>query len=64
MMKFLLVNDRQPREDAYCTLCTEKVTESYVREIGTRLMYCDHQCYGGHVKVAVLALEYHARHVS
>jgi hypothetical protein len=63
-MRFVVVTDRTPRTDAYCALCCEKIAESYVREIGTRLIYCDHLCYGGHVKVAVLALEYHARQVS
>jgi hypothetical protein len=63
-MKFVLVNNRQPREDAYCALCCEKVEETYVREIQTRLIYCGYGCYAGHVSVAVLALEYHARQVS
>ena len=64
MMKFLLVNDRQPRNDAYCVLCCEPITESYVREVQTRLLYCDPRCFGGHVKMAVLAIEYKARQVS
>jgi hypothetical protein len=45
MMKFLLVNDRQPRNDAYCVLCCEPITESYVREVQTRLLYCDPRCF-------------------
>ncbi len=63
-MKFVLVNGRLPAQDSHCALCCEKIEETYVREIQTRLLYCDHRCYGGHVKVAVLALEYHARQVS
>jgi len=62
-MRFILVNDRRPRQDAYCALCCEKIGETYVREIQTRLLYCDHLCHAGHVKGAVLALEYHARQV-
>lgn len=63
-MKFVLVNDRTPRTDSYCALCCEKIGESYVREIGTRLLYCCAKHYTGHVNVAVLALEHHARSVS
>jgi hypothetical protein len=60
-MKFVLVNDRHPREDAWCPICAEKIGDTYVREVQTRLLYCDSQCYRGAVKVAVLALEHHAR---
>jgi hypothetical protein len=34
---------------------------SYLRELITRLSYCDHQCYLGHCKVAVQALQKRAR---
>lgn len=63
-MKFILVNDRMPRADAYCALCCEKIADSYVREVQTRLLYCDHRCFAGHVSMAILAIEYKARAVS
>lgn len=64
MMRFMLVNDRQPKADAYCGLCCDPITESYVREVQTRLLYCDAQCFAGHVSMAILAIEYKARAVS
>ena len=38
-------------------LCCEPIGESYLREIGTRLSYCNHNCYVDHRTDAVLALE-------
>ena len=55
-MKFVLVNGRTPRPQSFCALCCEPIGESYVRELSTRLSYCDHKCYLGDGKVAVRAL--------
>jgi hypothetical protein len=41
-------------------LC-EAIGESYLRELTTRLSYCDHKCYAGNCKVTALALQKHAR---
>ena len=62
--KFVLVNDRVPRTDAYCALCCEPIEQGYVRETQTRLLYCDVQCFAGHEKLAMLSLEKRARQVS
>jgi hypothetical protein len=51
-MKFVLVNHRTPRPQSYCALCCEPVGRTYLREIATRLTYCDHRCYLGHGKLA------------
>jgi hypothetical protein len=51
-MKFLLVNGRTPRPQSVCALCCEPIGETYLREIATRLSYCDHQCYLGHRKLS------------
>ena len=56
-MKFVLVNGRTPRARSFCALCCEPIGKTYLREIATRLSYCDHQCYLGHCKVAVQALQ-------
>jgi hypothetical protein len=61
MFRFVLVNDRTPRHDAYCTLCCEKIRETYVRDAQTRLLYCDHRCFGGHVKMTSVQLKYCTR---
>jgi hypothetical protein len=44
-MKFVLVNGRTPRPQSFCALCCEPIGQSYLREISTRLSYCDHMCY-------------------
>ena len=60
-MKFVLVNGRTPRPQSFCTMCCEPIGESYLREIETRLSYCDHKCYLGRCMGTVPALQYHAR---
>ena len=53
-MKFILVNGRVPRLQCFCSLCCEPIGETYLREIATRLSYCDLTCYVGHRKLASL----------
>jgi hypothetical protein len=60
-MRFVLVNGRTPCTQSFCALCRKPIGASYLREIGTELSYCDHDCYADHCKLAVLALEHHAR---
>jgi hypothetical protein len=60
-MKFVLVNGRTPCKQSSCVLCNEPIGASYLREIGTGLFYCDHDCYADHCKSAVLALADFAR---
>src|SRR3954449_5810118 len=55
-MKFIVVNGRTPRPQSFCALCCEPIGESYLREIATRLSYCDHKCYAGHLELAAPAL--------
>jgi hypothetical protein len=59
-MRFVLVNGRTPRTQSLCTLCCEPIEESYLRDIGTQLPYCNHKCYVDNCKAPVLALQYHA----
>jgi hypothetical protein len=42
-------------------LCCEPIGESYLRELTTRLSYCDHTCYVGHCELAVSILKERAR---
>lgn len=44
-MKFILVNGRTPIRTTFCLQCCEKISGSYLREIRTRLPYCDYGCY-------------------
>ncbi|SDT50012.1 hypothetical protein SAMN05444158_6526 [Bradyrhizobium canariense] len=56
-MRFILVNGRTPRPRSVCVMCDQPVGVNYLREIGTQLIYCDHNCYAGHCQSAVLLLE-------
>jgi hypothetical protein len=60
-MEFVLVNGRIPRTESFCALCCEPIGESYLRELTTRLSYCDHTCYVGHCELAVSILKERAR---
>lgn len=59
-MRFILVNGRTPCRQSSCTLCGKQIGGRYLREIATRLPYCDPDCYDDHCKGAVMALESHA----
>jgi hypothetical protein len=54
-MKFVLVNDRTPSRQSSCVMCGGLIGTGYLREIGTGLFYCDHDCYADHCNSAVQA---------
>jgi hypothetical protein len=56
-MKFVLVNGRTPRPRPSCVCCFQPIEAGYLREIGTNLTYCDHDCYVEHCKSAFVLLE-------
>jgi hypothetical protein len=60
-MKFVMVTGRSPRPQSFCALCCKPIGDRYLRDIATRLSYCDHECYVGHCGAAVPALQFHAR---
>ena len=49
-MNFILVNGRTPIRASACALCSEPIGNSYLRETGTHLYYCDGVCYSDHCK--------------
>jgi hypothetical protein len=59
-MKFVWVNDGTAPQ-ATCVLCGEPIGRGYLREIGTGLFYCDHDCCADHCKSAAGALANIAR---
>ena len=59
--ELLLVNGRTPSPQAFCALCCEPIRENYLREVATRLSYCDHKCYADHCIAADRALKNYAR---
>jgi hypothetical protein len=60
-MKFVLVNGRTPRPESFCALCCESISDSYLRELATRLSYCSYQCYLGHCMLAMSVLKEQAK---
>jgi hypothetical protein len=60
-MRFVLVNDRTPVRRSFCVLCCEPIGEGYVRDVGTRLCYCDVECYALHCRSAAALLESRVR---
>lgn len=60
-MRYVLVTGRTPCPKSYCALCCEPIGASYLREIGTRLPYCDQNCYAAHCNSAIRRLEYHSK---
>jgi hypothetical protein len=60
-VRFILVNGRTPRPQPFCVRCEQPIRERYLREIGSHLIYCDHDCYADHCNSAVQLLESQAR---
>lgn len=63
-IRFILVNDRAPRTDTTCALCSLKIKNEYVRAPWTGLIYCDAQCFAEYERMTSLALQNDARKVS
>jgi hypothetical protein len=49
-MNFLLVNGRTPCRSSLCAMCGKSIGNSYLREMGTQLYYCDLNCHADHCK--------------
>jgi hypothetical protein len=60
-MRFVLVNGRSPYQRSFCVMCEGTIGGCYLREVGTNLIYCDHNCYAEHCCSAVVLLERKAR---
>jgi hypothetical protein len=56
-VRFILVNERAPRPRSSCVMCDQPVGTNYLREVGTQLIYCYHNCYAAHCESAVLLLD-------
>jgi len=60
-MRFVLVNGRTPFRQISCVLCSEPIGAGYLRDVRTRLCYCDARCYALHCGAAVLPINNRAR---
>jgi hypothetical protein len=56
-MRFVLVNGRRPCAQPVCVMCERPISSGYLREIGTHLTYCNHDCYSDHCNSAIQLLE-------
>ena len=55
-MRCVIVNGAKLKAEAFCAHCGNKIDESYLREVGSRLMYCDYRCYSVSIESSILAL--------
>lgn len=44
-MRCILVNDANLKADTYCAYCRSQIGDSYAREIGSKFIFCDYDCY-------------------
>jgi hypothetical protein len=42
-------------------MCDHPIGASYLREVGTHLIYCDHDCFADHCESTIQFFESHAR---
>jgi hypothetical protein len=56
-MRFILVNGRTPCQRCFCVMCYRPIGANYLREVGTQLAYCNHDCYADHCESAILLLD-------
>jgi hypothetical protein len=55
-MRCVLVNDPNLKADAHCTFCRKRIGDSYTREIGSRFIYCDFDCFRNVVQTPIITL--------
>jgi len=55
-MRCILVSNTNLKSDTCCTYCRKRIGDSYGREIGSRLIYCDYACYRFAVETPVITL--------
>jgi hypothetical protein len=58
-MRCILVSDANLKSDTRCTYCGKKIGDSYAREIGSRIIYCDYDCYRRAVETPAVTLNAH-----
>ncbi len=60
-MRCIFVNGASLKAEVFCAHCRNKIGESYIREIGTKVIYCDYRCYSGRAEAPVMLPMYHGR---
>jgi hypothetical protein len=62
--KFVLVNDRTPRNNACCFMCSRPIEQGYLREARRRLLFCSTECFGVYEQPAKLNANHRTRQTS
>jgi hypothetical protein len=57
-MRCVIVNRAKLKAQAFCAHCSQPIADSYIREIGSRLIYCDFHCYSVALENSVLTRAY------
>jgi hypothetical protein len=57
-MRCVIVNGAKLKAQACCAHCGQAIGDSYIREIGSRLIYCDFDCYSVALETAVVTRGY------
>ena len=52
LTRFILVNERTPRDNVGCAACCARIERGYVRDPHTRLVFCDAVCFAAHEEKA------------
>jgi hypothetical protein len=60
-MRCIIVNNANLKAEACCAHCGGRIGNGYVREIGSRLTYCDYRCYSVAIKSSVAAIGFLAQ---
>jgi hypothetical protein len=63
-LRFVLVNERSPRAEAFCAVCCTEIDRGYVRDPQTRLLYCNAECFAEHEWMGKSARGRNARRAS
>jgi hypothetical protein len=57
-MRCVIVNEAKLKAEAACAHCGKPIRDSYVREIGSGIIYCDFRCYGIAAETSITAPGY------
>jgi hypothetical protein len=57
-MRCVIVNGAKLKAQARCAYCSRPIGNGYIREIGSRLIYCDFHCYSVALENAVITRAY------
>ena len=63
-IRFVVVNNRVTCTDHHCAMCGGLIEKGYVRDLQTRLIYCDSQCFARWVHEAACVVKNRGRKMS